>query len=150
MTEAGTGTLALQERSKRRKELVARLVELLDRFRDHSGDQAEALNEMDVIVTELRVLNDSTWQTASYTLLAQRCRPSTMLQNPGLRWQASPAVDAPARDRGCLFLGGQIRHWDAGADTFLGACSHSPRWTTRIQDVDFVGSLPIEQSGTSA
>lgn len=48
---------AAQERSRRRTELVTRLIALLDRVRAHGKDPNEWQKEMDAIIAELAVLN---------------------------------------------------------------------------------------------
>ena len=50
---------AAQERSRRRTELVGRLIALLDRVRVRGEDPNEWQKEMDAIIAELRVLNEA-------------------------------------------------------------------------------------------
>jgi hypothetical protein len=59
MTEPGTLPERAHEQSKRRRELIARLLELVDRLGRHEKEREALRKELDAIIAELAVLNAS-------------------------------------------------------------------------------------------
>ncbi|MBI1901478.1 MAG: hypothetical protein HYS13_10255 [Planctomycetia bacterium] len=57
MAESGILPDRVHEQSKRRRELIARLLELVDRLGRHEKEREAVRKELDAIIAELAILN---------------------------------------------------------------------------------------------